>query len=143
MNLKKKGQAESQTDRAHLYYLKVYNNKPIIIIDSQGFGDTRGKTYDETTNEKFRFVFSNVVTHINIVRFIAKSTYSRIDINTLYLIGSITSLFSADITGNFIILSTFSNIEICEKRPYFIKSIETVPEFQKFKNIMDEKCGIQ
>ena len=90
-------------------------------------------------NEKFRFVFSNVVTHINIVWFIAKYTYSRIDINTLYIIGSITSLFSEDITGNFIILSTFSNIEICEKGPYFIKSIETVPEFQKFKNIMDEK----
>jgi hypothetical protein len=57
---KKKGQAESQTDGVHLYYLKDYNNKPIIIIDSQGYGDTRGKTYDEMINETFRRYGVNV-----------------------------------------------------------------------------------
>ena len=31
------GQAISQTDGIHLYYLKDYKNKLIIIIDSQGF----------------------------------------------------------------------------------------------------------
>ena len=42
---KTKKQAESQTDGVHLYYLKYYNNKPIIIIDLQGYGDTCGKHY--------------------------------------------------------------------------------------------------
>jgi len=31
---KTKGQAESQTDGIHLYYLKDYQNNPLIIIDS-------------------------------------------------------------------------------------------------------------
>ena len=54
----------SQTDGVHLYYLKDYNNKPIIIIDSQGYGDTRGKIYDEKINQAFSHVFSNVIDHI-------------------------------------------------------------------------------
>ena len=55
--MKKKGQAESQTDGVHLYYLKDYEKKPLIIIDSQGYGDTRGKAYDEMVDEAFRYVF--------------------------------------------------------------------------------------
>ena len=47
---KAKGQAESQTDGLHIYYIKDKDNRPIIIIDSQGFGDTRGKEYDELIN---------------------------------------------------------------------------------------------
>ena len=32
---KEKGQAESQTDGIHIYYLKDYQNKPLIILDNQ------------------------------------------------------------------------------------------------------------
>lgn len=35
---KEKGQAESQTDVLHLYYIKDKNKNPIIIIDSQVSG---------------------------------------------------------------------------------------------------------
>ena len=55
---KTKGQAKSQTDDFHLYYLKDYNNKPIIIIDSQGYGDTRGKKYEEMINDAVQYIFS-------------------------------------------------------------------------------------
>ena len=37
---KKQGQAEFPTDRVYIFYVKVYENKPVIIIDSQGYGDT-------------------------------------------------------------------------------------------------------
>ena len=63
---KEKGLTESQTDGVHLYYLKDYNNKPIIIIDSQGYDDTRGKTYDEMINESFKLVFSNYFLKYNL-----------------------------------------------------------------------------
>ena len=53
---KPKGQAESQTDGLHLYYVKNKDNKPVIIIDSQGFGDTRGKEYDELIFEKYFYI---------------------------------------------------------------------------------------
>ena len=47
-----------------IYYLKDYNNKPIILIDSQGFGDTRGIIYNQKINHVFEYVFSNVISHI-------------------------------------------------------------------------------
>ena len=55
------GQAESQTDGIHLYYLKDYKNEPLIIIDSQGYGDTRGHSKDLEINKAFEYVFSNIV----------------------------------------------------------------------------------
>ena len=119
--------------------MKDYNNNPIIIIDSQGFDDTRGNFKDEQLNEAFRFIFSNVLTHINTVCFIAKSINPRLDINTQYVLSSVTNLFSDDISENFIILTTFADKDVCENGPPIIKSIETLPEFQKIKNKKDKK----
>ena len=80
---KPKGQAESQTDGIHLYYLRDYNNEPLIIIDSQGYGDTRGHDKDLEINTAFEFVFSKVIDHINCICFIANSTQNRIDIGII------------------------------------------------------------
>mgnify|MGYP002624665155 CR=1 FL=1 len=135
---KKKGQAESQTDGVHLYYLKDYNNKPIIIIDSQGYGDTRGKTYDEMINETFRYVFSNVIDHINTVCFISKSNTNRLDILTKYIFSSVTSLFSEDISENFIILATFASDDTLSEGPDFIESIKTDADFLNINKRMDK-----
>ncbi len=135
---KKTGQAESQTDGVHLYYLKDYNNKPIIIIDSQGYGDTRGKTYDEMINETFRYVFSNVIDHINTVCFISKSNTNRLDILTRYIFSSVTSLFSEDISENFIILATFASDDTLTDGPAFIESIKTDADFLNINKRMDK-----
>ena len=135
---KKTGQAESQTDGVHLYYLKDYNNKPIIIIDSQGYGDTRGKTYDEMINETFRYVFSNVIDHINTVCFISKSNTNRLDILTRYIFSSVTSLFSEDISENFIILATFASDDTLSDGPDFIESIKTDADFLNINKRMDK-----
>ena len=137
---KPKGQAESQTDGVHLYYLKDYNNKPVIIIDSQGYGDTRGLKYDNMIDDAFRYVFSNVIKHINTVCFISKSNTNRLDINTRYIFSSVTSLFSEDITENFIILATFASKETIKKGPAFVDSIQTEEDFLNIqKRGMDEK----
>ena len=136
---KDKGQAESQTDGVHLYYLKDYNNKPLIIIDSQGYGDTRGKKYDEMINDAFKYVFSSVIDHINTVCFISKSNTNRLDILTRYIFSSVTSLFSEDISENFIVTSTFASKGTIEKGPDFVESIQTDADFLKIQNRMDQK----
>ena len=136
---KEKGQAESQTDGVHLYYLKDYNNKPIIIIDSQGYGDTRGKAYDDMVDDAFKYIFSNVLEHINAVFFIVKSNTNRIDTVTKYIFSSVTSLFSDDVTENFIVLATFANKETTKKGPAFAESIQTDADFLNIKKNMNEK----
>ena len=134
---KEKGQAVSQTDGVHIYYLKDYDNKPVILIDSQGYGDTRGKEYDEMVDQAFQYVFTHVIEHINTVGFIVKSNTNRIDILTKYIFSSVTSLFSEDISENFIILATFANKSTMEKGPDFVSSIKTDADFLKIEQRMD------
>ena len=135
---KEKGQAESQTDGVHLYYIRDYENKPVIIIDSQGYGDTRGTMYDEMVNEAFRFVFSEVIDHINAAFFIVKTNTNRIDILTKYIFSSVTCLFAEDISENFIILATFANKETINKGPAFVESIKTDADFLKINERMND-----
>ena len=147
---KEGGQAVSQTDGIHLYYIKDYNNHPLIIIDSQGYGDTRGIYKDLEINEAFRVVFSEIIDHINAVGFIANATVNRLDINTKYIFTSITALFAGDINENFIILATHANYESMTEGPIFVESIQTDAECLKIeekkkKNIkwwyaFDSKC---
>ena len=67
---KTKRQDKSQTKGIHLYYKKDYNNKPIIIIDSQGYGDTDGIHEDEKITEAFTYAFTEKIQHINAACFI-------------------------------------------------------------------------
>ena len=135
---KEKGQAESQTDGVHLYYLRDNNNKPIIIIDSQGYGDTHGKSYDDKINDAFEYVFSHVIDHINTVCFIAKSNTNRLDILTRYIFSCVTSLFSEDISENFIILATYANEDTFINGPDFIDSIKNDNDFLNIQQRMDK-----
>ena len=136
---KEKGQATSQTDGVHLYYLRDYNNNPIIIIDSQGYGDTRGIQYDEKINEAFRYVFGSVINHINAVGFIAKATNNRIDILTQYIFSCVTSLFAGDVSENFIILATHANKDCIKKGPMFAETIKTDAVFLKLDEKIDKR----
>ena len=136
---KEGGQSVSQTDGVHLYYIKDYNNKPIIIIDSQGYGDTRGPKEDERITRAFSFVFTDIINHINAACFISKATNNRLDTLTKYIFSSVTSLFSEDISENFIILATFANSETMRKGPAFIKSINKDADFLKINKRMDQK----
>lgn len=135
---KKGGQAVSQTDGIHLYYIKDYNNKPIIIIDSQGYGDTRGPQEDIKITKAFSYVFTDIIDHINIACFISKATNNRLDILTKYIFSSVTSLFSEDISENFIILATFANSETMKKGPNFIESIIHDADFLNINKRMDK-----
>ena len=75
---KEKGQAESQTDGLHLYYIKDKNKNPIIIIDSQGFGDTRGKKYDDLMKVAYEYTFSKLILYINIICFVTRMNNARL-----------------------------------------------------------------
>lgn len=136
---KAKGQAESQTDGLHLYYVKDFNNQPIIIIDSQGFGDTRGKEYDEMIIEAFEYSFKNMINHINTICFIAKSTEARLDILVKYIFSCATSLFSQDISENLIILATHAIKSTMKEGAQFIECISSDENFKNILQNMDKK----
>ena len=86
----------------YIYILDI-NNNPIIIIDTQGFEDTRGKNYDDLIYKTFEDIFSNLIIHINGIFFIGKSIESRLITLIKYIFISVTSLFSIDLYENFIL----------------------------------------
>ena len=149
---KSKGQSESQTDGVHLYFIKDKNNKPLIIIDTQGFGDTRGIDYDIKLKKVFEEIFKNIIDHINIICFVLKSTEQRINTNAKYIFKSITELFADDVINNFIILATFQPIIDIKNTPV-IATILQDPSFTFLKKIneqgknwwysIDSKCIIK
>jgi hypothetical protein len=136
---KEKGEAISQTDGIHLYYLIDYNNYLIIIIYSQGYGDTRGISYVEKINEVFKYVFSSVINHINAIGFIAKATNNRIDILTQYTFICTTSLFAGDVSENFIILINHPNRDCIKKGPIIVETIKRDIFFLKFDEKIDKR----
>ena len=138
-SIKDKGQSESQTDGLHLYYIKDKNNNPLIIVDCQGFGDTRGKIYDELIKESFQYIFNNIIFHIDLICFISNSTNLRITPLTKYIFSFSTSLFSNDLYKNFIIISTFANKDTIKNGPLYIDSIQKDDFFKEIIEKMDKK----
>jgi len=122
----------------HIYYIKDYNNKPVIIINCQG---NNGEiNFDEKLKNAFKYIFFHVINHINVVCFISKSTNNRLDTLSKSIFSSAATLFSKDISEDFIILSTFANNETIKKGPSFINTITTDADFLNFQNRqMDEK----
>lgn len=116
--------SDSQTEGVHLYFVKDNEDLPIIIIDSAGFGDTKGKEYDEKLNEAFSYIFSNLITHINSINFVVKSTDTKIGYEAKYIFNCVTSLFAGDMTENFIVLSTHAEIYTIRDGPKFIGSLK-------------------
>ena len=137
---KAKGQSESQTDGIHLYFLKDYENNPLIIIDSQGYGDTRGHAKDLEINKAFEYVFSNIIDHINIVCLTMNARDGRLDPLTKYIYSSVTALFADDISDNFIVLATNAD-PFKLKDPQIIQSI-LQSEDGKFLQIKNESKKI-
>ena len=134
---KEKGQAESQTDGIHIYYLKDYQNQPLIILDSQGYGDTRGHNKDLQINKAFEFVFSNIINHIDIVCLTVNSTDPRLSPTTKYIYSAVTSLFADDISDNFIVLATFA-LKSNMKNPAIISGIIN-DEDTSFLNVQNKE----
>ena len=133
-----KDKGKSQTDGVHLYFVKDANDLPIIIIDSAGYADTRGKEYDEKISEAFNYIFSNFITHINCVSFIVKAIESRIGPEARYIFSCVTSLFAEDITENFLVLATHANDYTIEEGPNFINAISEDTQFLKINERKDK-----
>lgn len=88
-------------------------NYALNIIDTPGFGDTRGIERDEKTIDQIRHLFSETgskgLLHIDAVCFIVKAPDARLTASQLYIFRSIMSLFGKDIESNICTLITFAD----------------------------------
>ncbi|MGH0142641.1 UNVERIFIED_CONTAM: hypothetical protein FKN15_064575 [Acipenser sinensis] len=111
----KRSQAHSQTSEITAYqiYYKEGFKVPhsLTIIDTPGFGDTKGIQQDKLITEKIREFFSSPdgIDSIDAVCFVVQAALARLTPTQKYIFDSILSMFGKDIQNNIQLLVTFAD----------------------------------
>ncbi|XP_037643351.1 uncharacterized protein LOC119498460 [Sebastes umbrosus] len=110
-----KSQAESQTSEVTVYKINHQDGFEIdcslTIVDTPGFGDTRGIARDREITEQLRNLFSaeHGVSDIDAVCFVAPAALARLTPSQTCVFDSMLSIFGKDVAENIRILVTFAD----------------------------------
>ena len=110
-------QVHSQTDKvtAYTFYPMDGSRIPYVltIIDTPGFGDTRGMKQNKQTLAKIHGFFSiggqHGIDHFNGVGVVLQSSASRLTETQKYIFDSILSVFAKDVSSNMFLMVTFAD----------------------------------
>ncbi|XP_062379617.1 uncharacterized protein si:ch73-170d6.2 [Sardina pilchardus] len=108
-------QACSQTAEVTAYHIHHTDEFQVpyslTIIDTPGFGDTRGIKQDKEITEKIRNFFSlqGGIDSIDAVCFVVQSALARLTHTQKYIFDAILSIFGKDIANSIIVLVTFAD----------------------------------
>ncbi|CAM4511706.1 unnamed protein product [Leuciscus chuanchicus] len=104
-------QSESQTSEITMYEVFPESSVSLTIIDTPGYGDTRGLEKDLEVAENLSTLFQNNdgVRHIDAVCFVIQASKNRLSDRQHYIISSVLSLFGKDIVNNIVFLMTHSD----------------------------------
>ncbi|KAK2917157.1 hypothetical protein Q8A67_001531 [Cirrhinus molitorella] len=122
---KQKSQAESQTSEITAYQINHMNGFRIpyslIIVDTPGFGNTRGISQDQKITKQIQEFFSarGGINRIDAVCFVVQASLARLTDKEKYF-DSILSIFGKDIAQNIIVLVTFAD----ENTPPVLEAIK-------------------
>ncbi|XP_028457149.1 uncharacterized protein LOC114570786 [Perca flavescens] len=111
----KRSQSESQTSDVIVYQIFGFEDKTLpyslTIIDTPGYGDTRGIEQDDIISQRLLDLFQSKdgVHEINAVGLVLKATENRLSDRLRYIFDSVISLFGKDMEKNIIALITHSN----------------------------------
>lgn len=112
---KKHGKKEkgcSVTDSPAIYNIEpsILFDNPIRLIDTAGFGDTRGPKMDEKITEDIQKLFeSSEIENLNAVCLIFKANETRAHDRAKAVLNKLFSLFGQEIRNNIIIIFTFAD----------------------------------
>ncbi|CAK6983206.1 uncharacterized protein LOC128371692%2C partial, partial [Scomber scombrus] len=110
-----RSQTESQTSDVIVYEIFGYKDKTLpyslTIIDTPGFGDTRGIEHDELVSQRIFDLFrsDDGVHELSAVGLVVKASENRVSDRMSYILDSVTSLFGKDIEENIVPLITHSD----------------------------------
>ncbi|XP_022787635.1 verrucotoxin subunit beta-like [Stylophora pistillata] len=83
------------------------------IIDTPGFGDTRGLNRDVSITNQVREFFSlkppNGIDHLDGIGFVTQASQARLTPTQKYIFDSILSIFGKDVQNNFFMMCTFAD----------------------------------
>ncbi|XP_053571492.1 uncharacterized protein LOC128661238 [Bombina bombina] len=120
-------QAHSQTSMVTAYQMNYEDGYKIpytlTLIDTPGFGDTRGIEHDKKITEAIHAFFTtdSNIDQIDAVCFVVQASLARLTHTQKYIFNSVFSIFGKDIKDNILILINFSDGE----RPPVLEAIKT------------------
>ena len=131
-----KDNSHSQTSDVNIYYIrsKKKGTPNLRIIDTPGYGDTRGYEYDKKITKMIKDKFEKEIKIINSICFVAKSDKIRLSFEQNYVFYEVLSLFGKNIADNFIFLFTFCD----NKEPLIINSLKENEPFKSFISKINE-----
>ena len=103
----------------------------LTIIDTPGFGDTKGIERDKKITRQIKELFSrqgvNSILHIDGIGFVVQASHARLTQSQKYIFDSILSVFGKDIGKNFFVMCTFAD----GQRPPVLDAIKeaSIPTF--------------
>ncbi|XP_030260009.1 uncharacterized protein LOC115573380 isoform X2 [Sparus aurata] len=121
-----KSQAEIQTSDVTVYKINHREGFKIdyslTIIDTPGFGDTRGIERDMEITEQLHNLFTDErgVSEIDAVCFVAQASLARLTPSQKYVFDSVLSIFGKDVAENIRVLVIFAD----GKRPEVLEAIK-------------------
>ncbi|XP_059197146.1 uncharacterized protein LOC131977736 [Centropristis striata] len=110
----KRSQSDSQTSDVMVYQIFGFENKTLpyslTIIDTPGYGDTRGTEQDVIVSERLLDLFRSDegVNEMNAVGLVLKATENRVSDRLRYIFDSVVSLFGKDMEKKIVTLITHS-----------------------------------
>ena len=110
-------QAHSQTDKvtAYTFYPMDGSRLPytLTIIDTPGFGDTRGMSQEKKTQDQIREFFSiggqHGIDHMNGVGVVIQSSAARLTHTQAYIFDSILGVLAKHVSSNMFLMITFAD----------------------------------
>ncbi|KAM8743303.1 uncharacterized protein AB9X84_017679 [Acanthopagrus schlegelii] len=111
----KRNQSESQTSDVIVYQIFEFEGKTLpyslTIIDTPGYGDTRGIERDAAVSERLLDWFRSAdgVHEINAVGLVLKAAENRLSDRLMYVFDSVVSLFGKNMEQNIVALITHSS----------------------------------
>uniref|UniRef100_A0A3Q2DSJ3 AAA+ ATPase domain-containing protein n=1 Tax=Cyprinodon variegatus TaxID=28743 RepID=A0A3Q2DSJ3_CYPVA len=111
----KRSQTESQTSDVIVYQIFGFEDQTLpfslTIIDTPGFGDTRGLERDENVSQRLLDLFRSEdgVQEIHAVGLVIKAAENRLSDRLLYIFDSVMDLFGKDVEKNIVALVTHSD----------------------------------
>ena len=137
-------QAHSQTQFVSCYTLPYMEGFKIpynlTIVDTPGFGDTRGIEYDKVITEQIRRFFhtkgSEGIDHVDAICFMAQAGNPRLTPTQQYVFDRILAMFGKDIKKNVLVLFTFADGQKPQALSAMLEAgiLERESNFFKFNN---------
>lgn len=119
-----RSQAFSQTSEVKYYNIRsVGGYPPVKIIDTPGYGDTRGIQRDREITAQIKELFHSQISTLNAVCFVTKSSNNRLTHSQRYILSSILDLFGEDVKEIFVFILTFCDGEILMSLSHYKKKI--------------------